>query len=93
VAYNYRINGLTSISEDLSVKMYMKGLKRRTLDVPIKQAKPMTPEVLTMLRELLKTPSLVIWRTVWCLHAEFELMLRFDDLKRLKVTQSFLKNF
>jgi len=63
----------------------MKGLKRRNLDVPIKQAKAMTPEVLTLLRELLKKPTLVIWRTVWCLHAEFELMLRFDDLKRLKV--------
>jgi len=85
VAYYYRLNGLTSISEDLSVKMFMKGLKRRTLHVPVKQAKPMTPEVLRMLRTLLKNPTLVIWRTIWCLHAEFELMLRFDDLKRLKV--------
>jgi len=85
VAYNYRIQGLPSISEHPSVGMYMKGLKRRNIAVPVKQAKPMTPEVLGALRTLLKDPTLVIWRTIWCLHVEFELMLRFDDLKRLKV--------
>jgi len=46
----------------------------------------MTPDVLAKLRELLRpNPTLVQWRTVWRLHVEFELMLRFDDVKRLKV--------
>ena len=83
VAYNYRITGLPSITEHISVTLYMKGLKRRNLNNPIKRAKPMTSEILEDMRRLLDTnPSLVTWRTVWRAHIEFGLLLRFDDIKR-----------
>lgn len=65
--------------------MYMKGLKRQNVEKPVKQAKPMTTDILQDLRKLLKDdkhPNLVTWRTVWRAHLEFGLMLRFDDLKR-----------
>jgi len=83
--FTFSLHGKASISEHTSVTMFMKGIKRRNLNVEVKRAKPMTPDVLAKLRSLLKNPTLVIWRTVWRLHVEFELMLRFDDVKRLKV--------
>lgn len=64
------------------------GLKRRDLTRTVRRAKPLTSEVLTNLRTLLepgKNPNLVTWRTVWRAHMEFGLILRFDDVKRLKV--------
>ncbi len=83
IAYHYRVAGLPSITENISVSLYMKGLKRRNLNVPVKRAKPMTPEILKDLRGLLeKTPTLVNWRTIWRAHMEFGLLLRFDDIKR-----------
>ena len=87
VAYHYRIAGKPSITESVSVSLYMKGLKRRNLQVPVKRATPMTPEILADLRKLLdkKQNSLVIWRTVWRVHIQFGLLLRFDDIRRFVV--------
>lgn len=83
LAYHYRIHGKTSVTESTTVTMYMKGLKRRNINVPVKQAVPMTIEVLSDLRQLLDVdPRLVTWRTVWRAHIEFVLLLRFDDVKR-----------
>lgn len=83
LAYNYRIHGKSSITEATVVSMYMKGLKRHNIHVPVKQAVPMTVEVLSDLRKLLENdPRLVTWRTVWRAHIEFVLLLRFDDVKR-----------
>jgi len=64
----------------------MKGIKRQGLDKPPKQALPLTNEMLAKMRTLLdKRPNVVQWRTIWRAHVEFGLMLRFDDVKRLKV--------
>lgn len=85
VAYHYRINGKSSITEHINVTMYLKGLKRRGLKQPVKRATPMTTDILADLRLLVapeKHPNLVTWRTVWRIHVEFGLMLRFDDIKR-----------
>lgn len=85
VAYHYRINGKASITEHVNVSMYLKGLKRRGLKKPVKRATPMTTEILADLRKLVapeRAPNLVTWRTVWRIHVEFALMLRFDDVKR-----------
>ncbi len=85
VAYHYRIAGRHSITENVTVQLYMKGLKRRNLSQPVKRANPMTVEILDALRKLVgadRHPSLVTWRTVWRAHAEFGLLLRFDDIKR-----------
>jgi len=68
------------------VTLFMKGIKRQNLEVPVKQATPLTPDMLAKMREvLLHKPTLVQWRTVWVAHMEFGLVLRYDDLKRLKV--------
>ena len=85
IAYFYRINVLTSITENTIVTMFMKGLKRRNLTKVVKRALPMTPAILSDMRKLLlpeRQPSLTTWRTVWRAHIEFGLMLRFDDVKR-----------
>jgi len=78
----------------LVLTVYCSGLKRRDLTRPVKRALPMTPRVLTKLRSLLETsnrPNLVQWRTVWRAHMEFGLLLRFDDIKRLKVKEKIFK--
>lgn len=86
VAYNYRTRGLPSISEHISVSLFMKGIKREGMSKPIRQATPFTPEILAATRTVLtRKATLVQWRTVWRMHMEFALMLRFDDLRRLKV--------
>lgn len=85
VGYYYRINGLPSLTESTSVHMYMKGLKRRHINTPVNRALAMSKEILSAMRNLLKSgaANLVLWRTVWRAHVEFALMLRFDDVKRL----------
>jgi len=85
VGYYYRINGVKSITESTSIRMYMKGLKRQHLNDPVSRAQPMTKEILGAMRGLLRNgaPTLVIWRTIWRAHVEFALMLRHDDIKRL----------
>jgi len=51
----------------------------------VNRAKLMTVEILAKMRELLgPDANLVTWRTVWRAHFEFVLMLRYDDVKRLK---------
>lgn len=74
-----------SISEAKSVQMYMKGLKRRKINEPVKRALAMSKEILRDMRKKLRQEpvNLVTWRTVWRAHIEFALMLRFDDVKRL----------
>jgi len=85
IAYYYRIKGLISPTEDKQVQLYMKGLKRDNLGKPVKQAQPMTVAILKALRGLLtENANLVTWRTVWRAHVEFLLILRFDDVKRIK---------
>jgi len=68
------------------IPFHFPGLKRKNLERPVKRAMPMTPEILSKMRDLLDDPkvSLVTWRTVWRAHFEFTLMLRFDDVKRLE---------
>lgn len=69
--------------------MYMKGLKRKHVNTPVKQAVPMSKEILKDMRKLLREdkPNLVMWRTVWRAHIEFALFLRHDDVKRLTKNQ------
>ncbi len=84
VAYHYRLQNRRNITDNVPVKMYLKGLKRQNLDNPVKQAKPMNPEVLSDMRKLLQDNSnLITWRTVWRAHIAFSLMLRWDDISRL----------
>jgi hypothetical protein len=88
IAYQYKLHNLPSITDTPLVTMYMRGLKRRNLDVPVKRAKPMDVDVLVAMRRLLvpdARPNLVTWRTVWRSHMEFGLLLRFDDVRRLMV--------
>jgi hypothetical protein len=70
--------------------MYLKGLKRAELNAQQcpKQARPMTKEVLAQLIAHLNdtTPSLRMWRTVWRLNIAFYGLLRWDDVKRLQVS-------
>ena len=85
IAYYYRIHGRPSITEDPTVAMFMKGLKRRNLSTQVKRATPMNVAILHDMRQLVRPenhPNLVIWRTVWRASVQFGLMLRFDDTKR-----------
>jgi len=75
--------------------MYMKGLKRRKINGPVKRALAMSKEILRDMRKKLRQDNvnLVTWRTVWRAHVEFALMLRFDDVKRLtRANLSFEEN-
>lgn len=85
VAYYYRLNGRPSLTESATIKMYMKGLKRKHINTPVNRALAMSKEILSAMRKLLRAgpPNLVLWRTVWRAHVEFALMLRHDDVKRL----------
>jgi hypothetical protein len=77
VAFNYRLNGRVSPTEDARVGMYMKGLKRLNVNKPVIRATPMTPDVLKGMRAQLATgPTLTKWRTVWRAYMEYHLMLR-----------------
>jgi len=52
----------------------------------------MTVEILAKMRELLEqNANLVTWRRVWRAHFEFVLMLRYDDVKRLKRSNIIFK--
>jgi len=85
VGYFYRRNGKASLTETASIKMYMKGLKRKHIATPVTRALAMSKEILRAMRNLLKEtpPTLVLWRTIWRAHIEFAFMLRHDDVKRL----------
>ena len=37
IAYHYRVQGLTSITDHALVKMYLRGVKRANLDVPVRR--------------------------------------------------------
>ncbi len=77
IAYHYKAQGVTGVTDDPRVGMFMKGLKRRNQGAPVTRAEPMTVEVLTAMREMLyRKPNLVLWRTVWRAYMEFCLMLR-----------------
>ncbi len=77
VAFNYRLAGKKSPTEDARISMFMKGLKRVNIDKPVTRATPMTPEVLCSVRRLvMETPNLTRWRTAWRVFMEYHLMLR-----------------
>jgi len=89
VSHFYRMKGLASPSHGEPVKMFMRGLKRASLEarVEVKRAKPMTREVLHRLNVYLEQPGRTLreWRTIWRINVMFVLMLRWDDLCRLQV--------
>ncbi len=37
IAYNYRLNGMDSITDHVLIRMYMKGVKCENVDVPVKR--------------------------------------------------------
>jgi len=65
VGYFYRRNGKAGPTETASIKMYMKGLKRKHINTPVTRALAMSKEILRAMRRLLKEspPTLVLWRT------------------------------
>ncbi len=71
------------------VSMYMRGLKRYDIHIhpTVRQAKPITKDILNRLNVLLagSSASLRIWRTVWRINAAFYTLLRWDDISRLQV--------
>ncbi len=88
IAYNYRLRSLPSPSGDPLVAMFMRGLKRNGVAKKIRQAKPMTKEILKKLNDfLLSAPrSLRYWRTIWRINLAFMCLLRWDDVCRLRVS-------
>ena len=89
VSYFYRLKGLVSPSSSPSVLMYLKGLKRRHIEVsaPVRRAKPLTKDLLHRLTSYLlaRQGTLREWRTVWRINLAFSCLLRWDDVMRLKV--------
>ncbi len=95
VSYFYRLKGLESPSNNPLVQMYLKGLKRRQLDIggPVHRAKPLTKGQLSQLNGYLLSGerSLREWRTILRINLAFYCLLRWDDVCRLLVR--FLHNF
>ena len=89
VSYFYRLKGLVSPSANCSVQMYLKGLKRRQVELhtQVRRAKPLTKTHLRLLNEYLwaHERSLREWRTIWRINLAFYSLLRWDDVMRLKV--------
>lgn len=89
-SYFYRLKGLASPSAHPSVLMYMKGLKRCQAEKnsQVRRAKPLTKIVLRQMNEYLWSGSRTLreWRTVWRVNLAFYGLLRWDDVKRLKVS-------
>ncbi len=82
IAHKYKTNGVTGVTDDSRIAMYMKGLKRRNQGSVVVRATPMTPEILTAMRRMLyRKPSLILWRTIWRAYMEFCLMLRYMTIK------------
>lgn len=94
IAYFYRLKQLPSPTLSPIVTMFMKSLKRRELQAckRPKQASPMTREILRQLNSLVRKPrcSLRIWRNVWRINVAFYGLLRWDDVRRLKVSEALL---
>jgi len=76
------------------VKMMMKGLKRKDgQERQVHRAKPITLPMLEQAYQLLESDaSLRTWRTVWRMIICYFCFLRFDDIKRVKVSLSFVPN-
>jgi len=53
VAHHYRVRGIPSPTEHSVVTLFMKGIRRRTLDRQPRRALPMTVEVLSRLNAFL----------------------------------------
>jgi hypothetical protein len=89
IAFFYRLNGQPSPTNDPLVSMYLKGRLRKEKEKgkTCKRAKPMTQAILRKLNRYVydQTPSLRVWRTVWRVNVAFYGLLRWDDLRRLKV--------
>jgi hypothetical protein len=89
IAYKYRLKRLASPTNDPLVGMYLKGLRRgeKNAQKKSKQAKPVTQDLLRRLNDFIYRgePSLRMWRSVWRINVAFYCLLRWDDLKRLKV--------
>lgn len=97
VSYFYRLKSLASPSSDPSVQMYMKGLKRRHVELgtQTRRAKPLTKEILHQLNDYLssRVSTLREWRTIWRINLAFYGLLRWDDVMRLKVSRNASLNF
>jgi len=92
VAYYYRLRGLPSPSDNSLVGMYLRGVKRKSLENQPKRAVPMTRQILARLNAYLYSGdrSLRIWRTIWRINLMFRCLLRWDDVYRLKVRKMLL---
>jgi hypothetical protein len=88
IAYNYRLRSLPSPSADPLVAMFMRDLKRRGISTQVRQAKPMTKDLLKKLNDyILSGPrTLRQWRSVWRINLAFMCLLRWDDVRRLRVS-------
>jgi len=91
INHYHRVELLPSVSDNEHVSAFMRGLKRVELEnLPprVTRAKPMTPEVLLKLANLVQnTPdlSLKTWRTIWRIFVCYYCLLRWDDVKKLKM--------
>jgi len=86
IAFFHRRKGLDSPCDHVTIKLFMKGLKRRDASKTVKRAKPLKASMIRRAIEHLGPRSgLMVWRTVWRMCICFALFLRFDDVKRLKV--------
>jgi hypothetical protein len=94
ISHHFRRRGLASPCDDIRVKLFMKGLKRKTSVKAPKRAKPLTLAILAAcVQRLSDDDSIITWRTVWRMVISFSCFLRFDDLKRLKVINYLLAIF
>jgi hypothetical protein len=93
IAYFHRLRSLASPTLDPMVAMFMRGLKRKSLeDKPgIQRARPLTKGILKALNKyILEAPrTLRQWRTVWRMNLAFMCLLRWDDVCRLKVCKTY----
>ncbi len=86
ISFHYRKFGKTSPCDEVRVKMFMRGLKRKDSKQPVRRAMPLTLEILEKALDYLETDdSLTAWRTVWRMIVSFSCFLRYDDLRRLTV--------
>ena len=87
IAFHFRRQRRPSPCDDQAVKMFMKGLKRLEAARVVKRAKPITVSMIKKaISSLTDTGTMREWRTVWCLTISFCCFLRWDDLKRVKVS-------
>ncbi len=87
ITFHYRRLGKVSPCDHIRVKLFMRGLKRLKSKIPVHRAKPLTVAILKkVVAHLAIDESLVSWRTAWRMCVGFACFLRWDDMKRLKVT-------